>query len=137
MSKPRFDWWVNAVNMVKNYPARKRQWEQLHSPSMQIDYSGMPKSLQVSRPAENLALRQMPEMLQREYDAVTRAVEITKLLPLGEQRIELIKRMYWSGKKLPIDAVIYQIGIGEATGKRWHARFIRLVGECVGYLDEN
>ena len=34
--------------------------------------------------------------------------------------MELIKKMYWCGKKLHIGQVIYQVGISEATGKRWH-----------------
>lgn len=135
MSKPRDDWWSNAVRMVRNYPARKAEWEALHSQSLTADFSGMPKGGGVGRTTEEIALRQMPPMKQQEYDAVTRAIEITRLLPFGDKRIELIERVYWRGQKLPISKVIYQIGIAEATAKRWHARFIRQVGECVGYIN--
>lgn len=135
MSKPRDDWWPNAVRMVTNYPNRKREYEELHSQSLVAEMSGMPSGNSVSRSTENVALREMPPMKQQEYDAVTRAIEITKLLPDGEKRMELISRMYWQGGKLGINDVVYKIGIGEATGKRWHARFIRIVGECVGYMN--
>lgn len=133
MSKPKDDWWVNAVRMVRNYPARKKEYEELHRQTVSM-YSGMPSGHDVSRTTENLALRQMAPMKQKEYEAVSRAIEITKLLPDGELRITLISRMYWQGKKLNIEDVVYGIGIGEATGKRWHGRFIRQVGECVGYI---
>jgi hypothetical protein len=42
--------------------------------------------------------------------------------------------MYWRGKKMSIDDVLFPIGIAEATGKRWHGAFIRLVGEFLGYM---
>lgn len=135
MSKPRDDWWVNAVRMVRNYPARKAEYEELHAQSLVTDMSGLPKGGNVSRTTEAIALRQMPPMKQREYDAVTRAIAITRLMPLGDKRMELIEQMYWKGNKRNIADVIYQIGIAEPTGKRWHARFIRLVGECIGYIN--
>ena len=133
MSNPRDDWWYNAVRMVRNYPARKKEYEELHRAALGSPVNGMPGSADISRSTEDIALRQMPPQKQREYDAVSRAIEITKLLPDGEKRMELIQRMYWSGKKLHIGQVIYQVGISEATGKRWHVRFIKIVGECVGY----
>ena len=134
MSSPRDDWWSNAVRMVRNYPARKAEWEELHRQNVTANLSGMPMGGTAGRSTEEVALRQMPPMKQQEYDAVSRAIEITKLLPYGDKRIELISLVYWQGRKLPIGKVIYQVGIAEATAKRWHARFIRQVGECVGYM---
>lgn len=134
MSKNKDDWWKNAVWAVRNYPARKDEYEQLHSQSLGQKLTGMPGAGNVSRTTENIALRQMAPMKQQEYDAVTRAIGITKLLPDGEKRLELIDRIYWRGKKLNINQVVYQVGVSEATGWRWHARFIRQVGECLGYI---
>lgn len=134
MSKPKDDWFKNAVWTVRNYPARKEEYEQLHAPLKGVSSEGMPKSGESSRTTENIALRQMAPMKQLEYDAVTRAIAITMLMPDGERRIELIDRMYWRGKKLNIDDVIYPVGVAEATGKRWHGAFIRLVGEFMGYI---
>lgn len=134
MSKPRDDWWSNAVRMVRNYPARKAEYEELHTQSLVSDMSGMPRGNGTARTTENIVLRQMAPMKQQEYDAVTRAIEITKLLPRGADRVKLIEQMYWKGRKLRIDSVIYGLGVAEATGKRWHSAFIRLVGECVGYI---
>lgn len=135
MSKPRYDWWSNAVHMVINYPNRKAEYEEIHLQPIVANISGMPSGNSVSRSTENVALREMPPLKQKEYDAVTRAIEITKLLPDGEKRLELITRMYWKGGRIGIKDVIYHIGIGEATGKRWHARFIQLVGECADYMN--
>lgn len=134
MSKPRYDWWPNAVRMVRNYPARVQEYEQLHSQSCVADMSGQPHGGGASRTTENIALRQMPPAKQQEYDAVRKAVEITRRYENGEERIALIRRMYWSGKKRDINSVIVSLYIAEATGRRWHSAFIRLVGECFGYI---
>ena len=134
MSKPKDDWFISAVWTVRNYPERKREYQQLHTQSIVADLSGMPRSSDVSRSIENIALREMAPMKQREYEAVTKAVEVTLLMPDGEKRVELIERMYWRGKKLDLADVIYPVGIAEATGKRWHGAFIRLVGEFLGYI---
>lgn len=134
MGKPKDDWFNSAVWVVRNYPNRKKEFEELHTQSVCSDMSGMPKSSDVSRTIENIALREMAPMKQLEYDAVTRAIAVTKLLPDGDKRVDMIEKMYWKGKKLNIDDVTYSVGIAEATGKRWHGTFIRQVGEFMGYL---
>lgn len=134
MSKPKDDWFKNAVWTVRNYPARVAEYHALHQQSVSANISGMPKGSDVSRAIENIVLREMAPMKQLEYDSVTRAIEVTKLMPDGEKRVEMIERMYWKGRKLNIDDVIYSVGVAEATGKRWHGAFIRLVGEFMGYI---
>ena len=134
MGKPKDDWFTNAVWTVRNYPARKEEYRELHSQSIAADISGMPKGSEVSRAIENIVLREMAPMKQLEYESVTRAIAVTKLMPDGEKRVEMIDRMYWRGRKLNIDDVIYSVGVAEATGKRWHGAFIRLVGEFMGYI---
>ncbi len=135
MSKPCNDWWSNAVRMVRNYPARQQEYEELHSQALVADLSGMPRGGSSSRCTENIALRQMAPAKQQEYEAVTRAVSITELYPDGDRRVELIRQMYWKGRKQNIESVVYNLHIATATGRRWHSAFIRLVGECFGYLN--
>jgi hypothetical protein len=134
VSKFKDDWWRNAVWAVRNYPSRKAEYEELHRQQVTQAIGSSPGTGGINRTTENIALKQMPPMKQQEYDAVARAIQITRLLPDGDSRLALIERMYWQGKKLNIYQVIYQVGISEATGKRWHNRFIRTVGECLGYI---
>lgn len=119
--------------MVRNYPARKVEYEALHAQTISAQISGMPRGSETSRTTETTALKQMAPAKQKEYDAVTKAIHITQMYPNGVIRVELIKRMYWQGEKRNIDEVTPGIFISEATGKRWHSAFIRLVGECFGY----
>ncbi len=133
MSNPRFDWWGNAVNMVRNYPARKTEYEDIREQTISAQISGMPRGSGVSRTTETTALKQMAPAKQKEYDAVTSAIHITRMHPNGDARVQLIDRIYWQGKKRSITDVMSGLYISEATAKRWHAAFIRLVGECFGY----
>lgn len=135
MSKPKYDWFRNAVCTVRNYPARKEEYEELHKQSITANISGMPKGNNVSRSAETIALRTMAPMKQKEYEAVKKAIQATKMLPNGDKRMELIRRKYWQGKELAIKDVIPHIHIAQATGDRWHGEFIRLVGEFMEYIN--
>ena len=69
-----------------------------------------------------------------ECEAVSRAIESTLLLPNGELQLELIRLMYWQGKKLRIADVAPLLHIAEITGNRWHGAFIRRVAREVGYM---
>ena len=134
MSSPRYDWWPSAIRMIRNDPARRAEHDDLMSQSVVADLSGMPHGEGESRPVEQIATREMAPALQQEYEAVTKALEITRLLPTGKEREKMIRQMYWGREKRPISSVVYQLHIAEVTGKRWHADFVRLVGVCFGYI---
>lgn len=133
MSNARNDWWSNVIRMVANYPARKAEYDELHEQSVGASADGMQHGTGAGRTVETIALQEMAPMKQKEYEAVSRAVRITEMMPTGMERVELIRRMYWKGKKLRIDDVTPGLHISYKTGERWHTSFIRLVGQCVGY----
>lgn len=133
MSKPRFDWWANASNMVRNYPTRKAEYNELHRHNISAHISELPHGTDITRATEAVALREMPPAKQKEYDAVNSAIRITEMYPNGHSRLELIRLMYWDGNKKNISDIAPTLYISEATGKRWHSAFIRLVGTCFGY----
>ena len=136
MSKSRYGWWSYAKYMVRKYPGLKKQLEEMHAQRVTSDTTRIPGwGGGASRSTENAALRQLPPARQKEYDAVRRALEITSQMPDGDKHIELIRQMYWKGKKLRIVDVVYKIGIADITGNRWHSDFIRLVGFCYGLED--
>lgn len=46
VSKPRYKWWGYVKGMIRDYPALKERYAELHSTSMVADYSGMPRGAQ-------------------------------------------------------------------------------------------
>lgn len=133
MSKPRYRWWGFARRMIRDYPTLRRDLEDLQEQSIVANLSGMPRGSGNGRTVEALALRQLDEDDQKVFDAVSRAIEATKLRPDGETRIKLITMMYWSKKTMTAKAAALLLHISERTAKRWHGDFVRLVGICYGF----
>ena len=133
MSKPRYMWWGFARKMIRAYPELKQAWNDLHSQSMTTDYSGMPKGGSAGRTVESIALRQLPPDDQKVYDAVSKAVEITKRRPDGSDRISLIRYVYWHKKQHTVKDAALQVPVSKRTAERWHSEFVRLVGKCYGF----
>lgn len=133
MSTPRYRWWGFVRRMIRDYPGLKAAWDDLHSQGITADTSGMPRGGGGGRAVEQTALQQLPEDDQKVYDAVTRAIELTRLKPDGTERLALIRFIYWCRKSHSVKDAALQVHVSERTAKRWHACFIRLVGVCYGF----
>lgn len=136
MSKPRYRWWSFARAMVRDYPTLKADLAELHRQTTTSNTSGMPKGGGARRTVESIALRQLAPDDQKVYDAVTSALEITKLRPDGKERVQLIRMMYWAKTRSTAKSAAIQLHISEVTAKRWHGAFVRLVGRCYGFEDD-
>lgn len=132
MSKPRERWWPYAKNMIRAYPELKQEYEALHSQAVTADLSGVPHGGGASRTTEMIALRQLPETAQKEYDAVTKAIEITKKKPGGEHRIAVVDLVLMKGTHT-IAGAAAKLHCSTETASNYHREFIYLVGYCYGF----
>lgn len=105
MSKPRYRWWGFARRMIRDYPALKR----------------------------NHAQHGLSHDDQKVYEAVAQAIEATQLRPDGDERIKMIRYIYWNKKRHTVRDAAPQASISEPTAQRWHSDFVRLVGKCYGF----
>ena len=133
MSSPRYRWWGFVRRMIRDYRGLKVQYEDLHSQNVTASISGMPGGGGGGRSVENIALKQLPADDQKAYDAVSRALEITNMLPDGELKLALIRYVYWNKQQHPVKDAALQLHISRRTAERWHAEFVRLVGKCYGF----
>lgn len=133
VSKPRYRWWGFARKMIRDYPGLCDELKDRQDQNTAANLSGMPRGSGNGRTVEMLALRQLEEDDQKVYDAVSGAIASTKLRPDGETRIKLIKLMYWVQRPMTAKVAAPLLHIGEATAKRWHGDFVRLVGRCYGF----
>ena len=133
MQKQRYRWWRFIRRVVRAYPALKSEYEELHRQSLSQDISGMPKAQAAGRTVESIALRQMSPDDQKDYDAVSRAIEATRSRQDGEKRLALIRYVYWYEKEHTVSHAAPVLGISEATAKRWHGDFIKLVAKYRGF----
>lgn len=134
MSKPRYPWWGYVRNMIKAYPDRKREHEELHRQSLTAQINGMPGGGGASRSTENIAVRELPFTKQREYEAVKRAIETTQNFPNGKQRMKIIDLVYWK-KSHTVEGAAMKAGYSPDRGKQLHGEFVRLVAKYYGLMD--
>jgi len=134
LSSPRYDWWPYVKGMIRRYPELCARQEELRRTKMSPNLTGMPGAHgQTSDPVADAALRELPEINRRELEAVRQAIEETRALPNGEERLEMVKLVFWK-KTHTLEGVAIKCYISYPTAKRWHKEFILLVGENFGLL---
>ena len=69
----------------------------------------------------------------KDRDAVTQAIGIISQKRKGEEQMELIRGVYWGSVEQRIEDVALRLYISNATAKRWHGEFIRMVARCLGF----
>lgn len=131
MSKPRQPWWGYARNMIRIYPERKKELEELHSQQVTAMNCG-PGGCGNKRRTENIALRQLPKSKQQEYDAVNKAIETTLKLKNGCSRMEIISLVYWK-KSHTLEGAGCKVGYAYKEAREIHRDFVRLVGAYYGF----
>lgn len=134
MSKPRFGWWSYAKYMVRVYPERKKEYQDLQSQRITREISAVTGGSVASRSTENAALRQLSPAKQAEYDAVTKAIEATKLMRNGKERMALIDMVFLK-QSHTLEGAAYTLGYSDTSAVRFHGDFLRLVGLYRGLCD--
>lgn len=135
MSSPRYDWWSYVKGMIRRYPALKVEYADLHTQSVTPNYSGMTGGSGAGRAVEEIALRELPTTRQREYEAVRQAVEKTKRMRCGRDRLRLIDMVFWM-KTHTLAGAALAIPCHYNTAQKYHSEFIMLVAAAYGLLDE-
>ena len=134
MSKPRYGWWSYAKYMVREYPALQEEYRARQTPRITREISDATGHGVTSRPTENTALHQLSPAKQAEYDAVTKAIEQTRLMRTGKERLQLIDMVFWK-QSHSLDGAAYALGYSYENGRIFHRDFLRLVGLFRGLTD--
>lgn len=134
MSNPRYGWWGYAKYIIRVYPIRKQAYDALHEPSLEVNISGIPAGNQTSRTVENIAIRELPHTEQKEYEAVRQAIQATKHLSNGNERLRIMDMVYWK-QSHSLSGAAQVVGYSYDRAKQLHREFVRLVAKYYGFLD--
>lgn len=134
MSAPRRNWWPFVLNMVRDYPQRLRDYEQLKVQKVTASAGNAPGGGSASRVTETVALRQLPPQEQREFDAVHSALERTKRMKEGSLRLKVVKMTLWQGYSIGGAALL--ASVSNTTARRYRWQFLMTVGQCYGFMTE-
>lgn len=134
MSTPRYDWWTYVKGMIRRYPDLCAQQESLHEPCLTYVSDGMPHGRgNTSDPVANTALRELPDINRRELEAVRQAVEETRTLKDGAERMKMIRLVFWD-RTHTLEGAAMELHWSARKLVEWHGEFIRCVAKKFGLL---
>lgn len=67
--------------------------------------------------------------------AVRKAVNETRAMQDGEERLKLIRLVFWD-KTHTLDGAAMAVNCSDRTARRWHTDFIKCVARNYGLLDD-
>lgn len=135
MSKPRYNWWPYALNMIRDYPSRKMEFDALHEQKITANTSGIPGGGGSSRTVEQIALRQLPQSEQEEFDAVDKALNRVRMTPDAVDRLKVIQLTLFQNYR--IFEAERKLNLSARTIRRYRYQFIALVGWMHGRIEES
>lgn len=131
MSRRR-GWWYHTRDVVRSYPALHDRLRELRKASAS---PGPPGGGGPGRRTEQLALRTLPPVEQRDHDAVEQAVRRTRALPDGRERLRIIELVHWKGSHTVTGAAAV-VHVSDSTAKRWQRDFFLLTARARGFINE-
>ena len=135
MSKPRYNWWHYVLNMIRDYPSRKMEFDALHEQKITANTSGIPGGGGSSRTVERIALRQLPQSEQEEFDAVDKALNRVRMMPDAVDRLKVIQLTLFQNYR--IFEAERKLNLSARTIRRYRYQFIAMVGWMHGRIEES
>lgn len=134
MSKPRYDWWSYVKGMIRRYPELCAKEKALRETCLSPKLSGQPGGKgRASDPTADAALRELPEINRRELEAVRKAIEETRRLDTGEERLRMIRLVFWD-RTHTLEGAAMKMHRCKQTVTLWHRDFIRCVAKHFGLM---
>ncbi len=135
MSSPRYIWWPYVKGMIREYPALCRLMAETPDVNLTPVLTGMPGKREYARTTENAALRmrRTDPVVQKEYDAVRRAVESTRRMEDGRERLDVVRLVLWE-RTHTLEGAALAVHCSYRSARRWHAEFICVVAKHYGLL---
>lgn len=134
MSKPRYGWWPYVKDMIRRYPQLAREYADIHDQAVTQNYEGLPGGGGDGRTLERIAIRELPDNRQREYEAVRSAIEVTQRYHNGADRLKVVELVLLRGSR-NLEGAAMEIPCAYITARRYHWEFINLVAGFYGFLD--
>ena len=120
--------------MIRRYPELCARQEELRRTKMSPNLTGMHSAhSQTSDPVADAALRELQEINCRELEAVRQAIEETRTLPNGKERLEMVRLVFWK-KTHTLEGAAMELHWSARKLVEWHGEFIRCVAKKFGLL---
>lgn len=134
MSKPRYKWWGYVKAIIRAYPAHCMELKALREQSTTAAYGAATHGAGARRKSEDTALRDLPPIEMKEYEAVDKAVQTTRAACRdGDERLKLIGMVFFQ-RTHTLQGAAMACNVSYGTAKIWHNKFIEQVARNYGLL---
>ena len=128
------NWWSYVKQIVKEYPDLCEELEEVKFAHVTMRYGVVHTRTrsEIPRPVETAVLQKLSPGKQRKYEAVTKAISLTKqrYKHNSEERLKIIEMVYFS-KQYTLSGAAVALPCHLNTASRWQADFLRLVAELL------
>lgn len=133
MSRPRYKWWSYVKWMIRLYPERVAELRRRQEAAVTPRYDAMPGGSEASRTTEELGTASLGRTVDREVEAVRRAIEETENMKTGDLRLRIIDLVYWK-QSHTLQGACDAVYVSYDTGKTYQGDFIRCVARYFDLL---
>ncbi len=126
-------WWTYVKHILKEYPNLCEELEALKISHTTTNYQEHIRGKgKIPRPVEEAADRKLAANKQKKYEAVTKAIDLTKkrYRQNGGDRVKIIEMVYFN-QECNINGAAMKIPCHPNTAARWQGDFIRLVADIL------
>lgn len=131
MGKAKEPYWTYVKSIIKEYPELKKEISTPREARLSAVYGfGGGRGSNIANPTMNCVIHDLPPKKQRKYDAISLAIEKTKVLhPVdAEERLKVIDLVYWR-KSHTIEGAAMRVPCHRNVAGNWQGEFIKLVAE--------
>ena len=134
MGRSKYNWYNNAVHLIRRYPEICRRKRALQEQNIIADYSGMPHSGNAGRNTENVAVKELSPVDEAAYDVITSAIETMSLLAHGEEILRIVDMVDWK-RSHTIYGAAQVMYMHHNTAKAYRKEFIKAVAIASCWLE--
>ena len=130
MGKAKEPYWSYVKAIIKEYPALKKQLNRPLEQRITAHFDNGGRGSRVSNPTQDCVIHDLPPKLQRKYDAISGAIEKTKMLypDNAQERLQVINLVYWK-QSHTIEGAAMRIPCHRNVAGHWQGDFIRMVAD--------
>ena len=129
----KYAWWSYAKGMIRAYPVRVAQYEDIISMSVTPSLSGMPHASTPGDPVGEIIGRAEKQAQYKEYWSVKRAIDICK--GVSPAFCDFVRLYYWTTPRLHLEEIAAQLNYSPDTIRKWNKRLIYTVARERGLYD--
>ena len=129
----KFGWWPYVKSMIRNYPLRAAQYEDILSMHITPVLSGMPHGSTPGDPVGELIAKADGKATYKEYWAVKRALDVCA--STSPDFCAFVRLYYWTTPRLQVEHIGARLHYSPETIRKWNRRLIYQVARERGLYD--